>query len=739
MARDEREMVGWVELTPQDPVVAGSTGSFQLTYHVGEYGIDDGGTIKISVRFASDWGKPQFDDPKGLNYTTVRTDGPGRLQARFDPKGFIRPWQKCLVIDNAEWALSKGDTITVVYGDRSQGSAGTVAQTFREYSFEFRVAVDAFGTGQFIVLDEQPALEIVPAAAAKLVVIGPTRVAVGEQFALGVKVEDAWGNPAVAHNGMARLDIPAGVEGLPEQVDFSGQEGVVRIEGGRCTVPDTFSILATAPGLERGESPPLECVEDLGTHRPFWGDLHGQSEETVGTNSVEDYFRFARDVSLVDFTGHQGNDFQITPEFWERIGRCARDFDTPGRFVVFPGYEWSATTPAGGDRNVHYLEDGQPIHRTSHWQVAGDEAGLVEDRYPVGELFEQLKQGRPALVVPHIGGRPANLAFHDPELEPVIEIYSAWGQFEWLLEEAITRGYQVGFSGGSDDHKGRPGASYPGSSSFGVYGGLTCVFATQLTRAGIWEALKARRCYATSGQRIALDVHTTDGQGAERCMGEAFETTASSLSVHVEATGTADIEEVLIVRGRPGSGTETVGRYPAEMARDRRRLRVVWSGARIKGRDRIATWDGELRLHGVELTGAEGYAFDSASEGIRAQSVSHVAWESVTSGDEDGVILDLAGDADGAKLEFSSSICSFQLDLDELSAGPFIQEAGGEGLQVCVEYLPAGVGSRHVRFDADVELPVCDTSTAVYIRLTQVDGARAWSSPFYVRRLGDTG
>ena len=155
-------------------------------------------------------------------------------------------------------------------------------------------------------------------------------------------------------------------------------------------------------------------------------------------------------------------------------------------------------------RDRYYLNDGEDIFRTSHWQVA-DRADQDTDRYPVQSLFDELRH-RDALVVPHIGGRPASLAFHDPDLEPVIEIYSAWGQFEWLLREAIERGYKVGFVAGSDDHKGRPGASYPGSSSFGVYGGLTCVLARTLTREGIWEAIKARRCYATSGQRIALSV-----------------------------------------------------------------------------------------------------------------------------------------------------------------------------------------------------------------------------------------
>ena len=93
---------------------------------------------------------------------------------------------------------------------------------------------------------------------------------------------------------------------------------------------------------------------------------------------------------------------------------------------------------------TYYLNDGEDIFRTSHWQVA-DRADQDTDRYPVQSLFDELRH-RDALVVPHIGGRPASLAFHDPDLEPVIEIYSAWGQFEWLLREAIERGYKVGFS-----------------------------------------------------------------------------------------------------------------------------------------------------------------------------------------------------------------------------------------------------------------------------------------------------
>ena len=40
------------------------------------------------MRFASDWGYPQFEDPEGLNYATVEASGQGKIRYRFDLKGY---------------------------------------------------------------------------------------------------------------------------------------------------------------------------------------------------------------------------------------------------------------------------------------------------------------------------------------------------------------------------------------------------------------------------------------------------------------------------------------------------------------------------------------------------------------------------------------------------------------------------------------------------------------------------
>ena len=118
--------------------------------------------------------------------------------------------------------------------------------------------------------------------------------------------------------------------------------------------------------------------------------------------------------------------------------RSPREFDAPGRFVCIPGYEWSANTAVGGDRNVHYRHEGETIHRSSHAQIAdaadiGDEKS---DAHTAHELFQKLK-GKDCVVVAHVGGRYADIKFaHDP-METAVEVHSAWGTFEWIAARCL--------------------------------------------------------------------------------------------------------------------------------------------------------------------------------------------------------------------------------------------------------------------------------------------------------------
>ena len=69
---------------------AGSYQSFTVTYTAGYFGIDDTGSIKVVHRFASDMGRPQFDNPQGANYTTVEASNGAILHVEYDMKRNIQ-------------------------------------------------------------------------------------------------------------------------------------------------------------------------------------------------------------------------------------------------------------------------------------------------------------------------------------------------------------------------------------------------------------------------------------------------------------------------------------------------------------------------------------------------------------------------------------------------------------------------------------------------------------------------
>ena len=97
-----------------------------------------------------------------------------------------------------------------------------------------------------------------------------------------------------------------------------------------------------------------------------------QSEETVGTKPVEEYLWFAKHAAALDWFTHQGNDFEITPAFWDRLRRQIQLSSEEGRFIGFLGYEWSGNTALGGDRNVFFPTEGRIMRRSSH--------ALIEER-----------------------------------------------------------------------------------------------------------------------------------------------------------------------------------------------------------------------------------------------------------------------------------------------------------------------------------------------------------------------
>ena len=722
-----RKWVGWSELTPAGNVEAGAWGTWELTYHIGRYGVDDGGTIVLSRRFASDWAKPQTETPDAPHHARVSTNGSASLRVRWDPKSNIRPWQQGLAIDVFDSYLTEGDTVTIVLGNRSGGGAGTRAQTFCEKNFRFRLFVDCFGSNRFIEAADTPTFSIVPGKPARLVIHGPTEQAPDATSWMQVKLEDIWGNPC--HGADVEVSLTpegASCDGLPKTIRFEREKpAVVRLENmlwepgkwGRIRGEANIDIPTTHSNY-------IYAAEKAHLWQPFWGDLHGQSEETVGTNTVDDYFAFARNMAGAQFSCHQGNDFQVTEDTWSAIRAATKKYNEPGRFVTFLGIEWSGVTGKGGDRNVMYLGDDGPLRRSSHWQLE-NWTDQETDRYPLDDLYGAFEGRRDVTLVPHIGGRRASLDYHHAELERVMEIYSSWGRFEWFVEEAFEKGWRVGITAGSDGHKGRPGASYPGAAIFGVYGGYTCIYAKELTRESLWEAVQARRVYATTGKKIHLSFST-----GNHFMGEEFDAAGPPV-FKIRAMGECGIESIELKRA-----SQTIFSYRPKDATAAHTdwFRISWSGARIHQRNRQTHWHGSLRVDKGKIEEPRGWQVDTREEGIQSFDDRSIQWLSRTTGDADGVEFRLSG-GDGATLFFETDVVSFEVPLDAVGAVPYVVDAGGVRQQVEVQRISRVPGSpqANVMFHVD-ESDFHDGWNPYFIRLMQEDGALAWSSPIFVKK-----
>ena len=256
----------------------------------------------------------------------------------------------------------------------------------------------------------------------------------------------------------------------------------------------------------------------VASYNVYFGDLHNHNEVGYARGSLGRAFEIARNhLDFFAFTphgywhdiGHYENNiekkwldgFEVTKKRWPEVVAMVRKYDQPGTFVPITGFEWHST--GLGDYHILYpYVDGEYV------------------RFDDLRKFQNFAGERGAILIPHhpanrLGHRGANLAWLDPEVSPVIEIYSEWGNAEhdrapypyirhteggrWTqntLHHFLAQGHRPGVIASTDDHLGYPGAYREG---------LAAVLATELTREGIFDALRNRRTYAVTGDRIRLD------------------------------------------------------------------------------------------------------------------------------------------------------------------------------------------------------------------------------------------
>lgn len=729
---EHQEWYGMVDIDKGEPIVGGSYITRVLTYEVGKYGMDNGGRIRMLFRYVTDAGVPQLTDPKADNYITAyASNSKVDIKGRYIPKGGYRPWMHALEFEVKSESLDEGEKIYIVIGDRKSGSKGYKAQTFIETNFMWKVEVECFETGVWVPLNSSPIVPIISGLPARALLLAPSFGEVGQKMAATLKIEDEYGNSS-PYEGIINVfveEIDAYGNAIKMHTDIVAEEidgvelGYTKIDMTNFCYDGYYRVVADVEGLSESRiySNPIIIGALPNGKKHYWGDFHAQYSNSTGVGSVAEAFTYARDAAGISFVGHQPNDFLLTEEGWQEAKDAVKEFHEPHAFIPILGYEWSGVTPKGGDRNIHYLNDDGPLHRTSHWQVT-DKTDIESDRYDLDELYKTLENREDVIIVPHVGGRRCNIAkYFNEKLETVVEICSCHGRFEWLLEEALDNGYVIGVVGGSDDHTGRPGLAYSTNEHFGTRGGLTGVFVDELERKSIFEAVKSRDTYATSGERIALLVSTKDGN----FMGDQWHSEHAP-SIQVQAAGAQPLEKVEVYRNKELVHSERLYKTQPVLTK----IRLEWGGARVKGRGRQTNWNGTLVVENGTIISAECFAFDHPKQGITSETPTKIEWKSTTSGDHDGIIVTIDGDA-GTLIEFSTPHGCEKISLGELMNNPIKKQCGGVDQYYQITTHFNEVGPQIINFEWQDEA-LGKGRNAYWVKVVQVDGETAWSSPMYV-------
>ncbi|KAJ5332133.1 uncharacterized protein N7506_005916 [Penicillium brevicompactum] len=511
----------------------------------------------------------------------------------------------------------------------------------------------------------------------------------------------------------------------------------------------------------------ISASSHLAVPKILFGDLHVHSDDTVGTEDSIYNFSYGREVAGLDVLGYTANDFQITKERWDATVQLIKSLNEPGKFVIYPGTEWCGNSAAGGDHNVVFLEnpDEYPpefpfdrhgnVARSFEWSENGPK-DLVPGAWPLDELYATYaKDADNHLLIPHVGGRRCNLGWHHPKLERLIEIGSAWGQFEWLLQDAVGRGWKLGVSANSDEHRGRCGGGVPGTAVFGTRGGLTGILSHRLDRATVARSLRSRRTFATTGQRLVGLVSTITKDGIA-LQGDEIE---------ASATGVQEIKYHFL----GDRGFSTIEAFDAsgliwhrcfwseEQTTPSKILRVTWGGARLYDRYREAIWSGMIEILGeasVKSALPFGGLEDNPEDFVKTSENHVVNFSSKTSGDIDGVNVTFEGDRTPSRIRITGSLGGyvkvgdalagnphkpqpyFAIDAtwEEASASPggkLIEIRGGAGLFVRVEAIPDIELPRRV--EGSVSLLGGDTKDrSVYFVGREWSGAKVVTSPLFI-------
>lgn len=343
----------------------------------------------------------------------------------------------------------------------------------------------------------------------------------------------------------------------------------------------------------------------------YWGDIHNHCDITYGYGSLQNALKRAKNhLDFCAITGHA-----MWPDMYERTEETAFvvDFHKEGFQKLYEHWDEVRTAIAEANDKDFVTFQAYEMHSSEygdHHLVTPDDNLPLLYRDSPAKL--QSDCGCDAITVAHhIGYTPGYRGIdwdkYDAQVTPLIEVCSKHGcamsetaaypyyhnmgprDSRNTVYEGLRRGYRLGFVGSTDHHAG-----YPGS-----YGdGKLAVLAREKTREGIWEALKNRRTYAVTGDRIKCGFHINGHE-----MGSIVKSSGQHRHIHYSVEGCYAIDKIVIYKNlEPIKIVEGLFLKPKDC--DRRfklRIEMGWG----KNTEDLYRWDGTVAIQGGKLLEVE--------------------------------------------------------------------------------------------------------------------------------------
>lgn len=329
----------------------------------------------------------------------------------------------------------------------------------------------------------------------------------------------------------------------------------------------------------------------------YFGDLHGHTNLSDGSVDPDTFFRNLRDLAKVDFCALSDHDHGGVgkPELWgadpvtgmRKWDVCRQKTDEyyePGKFTTIPAYERDSY-PWFTNMVLYFrsMENAELVRGVRDGEITEAELEALYAREDVIYGPHTCTQLDPGC---YLVGRRAEL------MPKTFEIYSRGGAYEYYDNpfpassgmrggsyiDALENGAHPACIACTDDHRGFNGRDLPDDH----YAGMTGVWAEENTREAIFDALKARRCYAFMGEkRVTIDFRING-----HYMGEIINDDADQRTIFYSIESEVPVERVdLIKNGRSElffrkSASQLMLDYRADRDEDYYYLRILLQDGR---------------------------------------------------------------------------------------------------------------------------------------------------------------